>query len=186
MNQPNVYPHQEILEAAIQVIRIKGHEQLTARAIAGELGSSTMPIYSRMKSLRALEDQLQIHVRGLLLAEQSKQATGDPLLDAAFGYVRFARDEQNLFRFLFGCGALPPANDYRTRFLADFSPDSAAGQELLHMPEAVQDSIILNAWIYAHGLAMLLNSSSLAMDDTEILRRLQSAGQAFYTQEVSP
>ena len=49
------YTHENIVEAAFQVVRSDGIEKLSARAIAKQLNSSTMPIYHHIKSMKNLE-----------------------------------------------------------------------------------------------------------------------------------
>ncbi|MFW5878672.1 MAG: TetR/AcrR family transcriptional regulator, partial [Myxococcota bacterium] len=101
MNQPSVYSREGIVDAALDVIREQGWSAASTRAIAKKLGSSTMPIYSHLHSRDELEKETRRAARDLLQEHQLRSYTGEPLLDLAFGYVAFARDERNLFRFLF-------------------------------------------------------------------------------------
>ena len=101
MRQPRVFNREQVIEIAFNLIRKNGWSSVSARSIAKELGSSTMPIYSHMKSLEELEQELKVKSRACIIEYQSRTYSGEQLLDIAVGYVVFARDEKQLFRFLF-------------------------------------------------------------------------------------
>ena len=83
---------------AFRLIRERGHEALTARSLASALGCSTQPImyqFPNLDELRELTYQKAdvFHTEYLL-------AAGD-ILEMGLRYVRFAKEEPQLFRFLF-------------------------------------------------------------------------------------
>jgi hypothetical protein len=71
---------------------------LSAPAVAEKMGASTMPIYSHFENMQALEDEVVKNVWELVNQYQSKQYTGDAWIDQAIGYIRFAREENHLFK----------------------------------------------------------------------------------------
>ncbi len=98
---------EEILRAAAELVREKGEEWLTARAIAARLGTSTQPVYSAFANMEELRSELleeakrQYHVR----IEEYIAASGRSRYESyGMGFVRFAREEKGLFRFLFLSG----------------------------------------------------------------------------------
>lgn len=187
MKQPKVFSRQQLITAALDIIRESGRGALTARSLAKKIGCSTMPIYSNMKSIGELEEEVREQVRLLLKDHQRKEYTPEPLLNLAFGYITFARDEGQLFRFLYQeseGGVAPKLTDFRSRFFQDFGPESPEGKALLEMDPDAQENLILNTWIFTHGLAMLVNSGTYLPEDEEILSRLRAAGEAFYLQEL--
>ncbi len=185
MKQPSVYSYEQIISAAFELTRELGWQGVTTRAIAKRLGSSTMPIYSHVKSVEDLEKELQVKARSMLREFQQRPYTEHTLLNLAFGYVVFARDEKQLFRFLYldrprrlNLETMP---DMRDTFFSEFGSDSAAGQELLKLKESGQGALIQYTWIFTHGLAMLVNSGALGSNsDQVILEYLKNAGEAFY------
>lgn len=185
MKQPSVYTREDIIDAAVELIREQGWHQVTTRRIAKQMGASTMPIYSHLKSLDDLEQDLRVKVRSMLKEFQLRSYTEQPLLNLAFGYVAFARDEKQLFRFLYvdspeliETGNLTGMKD---SFFEQFGKDSPVGAALSAMEEAGQEALIQNTWIFTHGLAMLVNSGSLgSCPDRTILSYLHGAGEAFY------
>ncbi|UNC92984.1 TetR/AcrR family transcriptional regulator [Candidatus Contubernalis alkaliaceticus] len=185
MIQPSVYSYAQIIEAAFELIREQGWSAVSTRAIAKKLGSSTMPIYSHVRSVDELEKELRIKTRGLLKEFQQRQYTEHTLLNLAFGYVVFARDEKNLFRFLYLQNPEKIDSEdtsvIKESFFLEFGEDSAAGKALLEMQESGQDALVQYTWIFTHGLAMLVNSGAFdSSSDQAILRFLMDAGEAFY------
>lgn len=185
MKQPSVYSHEQIIEAAVDLIRETGWSSVTARAIAGKLGSSTMPIYSNVKSMEDLGKEVWKKARQLLIQYQQQQYTDFVLLNLAFGYVKFARDEKQLFRFLYLEEPkqldLENSTTMKDSFFSDFGEDSEAGIELLKLKTTGQEPLIQYTWIFTHGLAMLVNSGSSGINsDQAILKYLKNAGEAFY------
>lgn len=185
MIQPSVYTREQIVDAAFQLLRQKGWAAVTARTIARVLGSSTMPIYSHLRSIDELEKELQVKARHLLKEYQQRSYTQEVLLNLAFGYVVFARDEKMLFRFLYfekpESYDLEGNGEMKEIFLSEFGEDSAEGQELAKLKEAGHETVIRYAWIFTHGLAMLINSEAIgSASDQLIMGYLKNAGEAFY------
>ena len=90
-----------IIEGAIQLIREKGHEFLTARNLAAFLGCSTQPIMYQFPNLDTLRDLTyqkvdEFHSEYIL--------AGGDLLEMGLRYIRFAEEEPHLFQFLFQSG----------------------------------------------------------------------------------
>lgn len=157
------YTHDDIVKAAFEVVRRGGIETLSARAIAKELNSSTMPIYSYLKSMKDLEAYLMEEACAIALKYQTTPHTNDTFMDMAIGYVMFARNEKHLFR-LFND---PKYREYKKQYemnhmetLAAILADSprtrglSKGQRLM---------LILKGWIFAYGLANLLDISDHEM-----------------------
>jgi AcrR family transcriptional regulator len=185
MIQPSVYSYDQIIDAAFELTRELSWQGVTARAIAKKLGSSTMPIYSHLKSVEELGEVLQEKANNLLREYQQRPYTEHTLLNLAFGYVVFARDEKQLFRFLYLDHprklGLNTKSEVKDAFFSEFSAESDAGKALLELKESGQETLIQYTWIFTHGLAMLVNSGALgSISDQVILDYLKNAGEAFY------
>lgn len=190
MKQPSVYSMDQIIDAAYELIREKGWEGVTTRAIAKRMGSSTMPIYSRVRSVSELEGELQKKARQLLKEYQQRDYTEHILLNLAVGYITFARDEKYLFRFLYLERPeeihMENRSEMRAAFLSEFGDESPQGRALRELKESGQEALVQYTWIFTHGLAMLANSGAFGpASDAVILGLLKDAGEAFYTWSIS-
>ncbi len=95
---------EDVLRAAAEVVRRGGAEALGARAVAEALGSSTQPIYSLFGGMGNLEAALldEAKRRYHVFIDEYLLAAGKSRYEAfGMGFVKFAREEKGLFRFLF-------------------------------------------------------------------------------------
>ena len=97
MSRKTQFTTDDVVGAAFELVREKGLVGLSAPAVARQLGSSTMPIYSNLKNMQALEDKIVQKAWRLLKQYEAKAYTGDAWIDLAVGYILFAKDEPNLF-----------------------------------------------------------------------------------------
>ena len=98
MPRKTQFSAEDVVMAAFELVREKGLVGLSAPAVADKMGCSTMPIYSHFKNMQALEDEVVKKAWKLIMNYQTERYTGDVWVDQAIGYVRFARNERNLFK----------------------------------------------------------------------------------------
>jgi len=185
MIQPSVYSREQVIDAAFELVREKGWNAVTTRAIAKKLGSSTMPIYSHVQSVEELERELRVKARELQKKFQKYPYTEHALLNLAFGYVVFARDEKHLFKFLYldrpGEMDLENGEGMRNFFFLEYGEDSEEGRALMELKRSGQETLIQYTWIFTHGLAMLVNAGTFGTNSNQaIMQFLKNAGEAFY------
>lgn len=185
MRQPSVYSREQIVDAAIEHVREKGWSKVTTRSLAQRLGSSTMPIYSHVRSVKELEKELRSKAREIQRGYQQRSYSEHVLLNLAFGYIVFARDEKNLFRFLYIESPeqldLEDGEGMKDSFFIEFGEDSEEGKALKELKSSGQDVLIQYTWVFTHGLAMLVNAGNFSSSSNQsIMRLLMNAGEAFY------
>ncbi len=170
-----------ILEASIEVLRKVGNSGLNARSIAKELGCSTQPIYSVFSNMDALKKELYYEAQKAhkaKVAEYWGKTQPSNYKAYGMGYVKFAREEKELFRFLYmqkidGIDNKQDINyeDIIKQIQADYNLDRKTA-ELFHG----------NMTIYTYGLAVLHNLGELNMTDKEISECLTTEFNALYKQ----
>lgn len=112
-----------MIDGAFRLIREQGHEALTVRNLASFLGCSTQPIMYQFPDTDVLKDLA--YRKADAFHSEYILAAGD-LLEIGMRYIRFAKEEPRLFRFLFQSG----------RF------SGLSLEELIRAPEAAE---VLNA-----------------------------------------
>ncbi|MDJ0784358.1 MAG: TetR/AcrR family transcriptional regulator [Desulfosarcinaceae bacterium] len=100
MPRKSKFSAEDVVQAAVALVRQNGLAALSAPAVATQLGASTMPIYSHFKNMQALEDAVVERAWGRFRYHQDQHYTGDRWIDQAVGYIRFAREEPHLFKCL--------------------------------------------------------------------------------------
>ena len=185
MSTRTTFDRETIVEAAFKLTRERGWTAVTARSIAGHLGSSTMPIYSTMSSMEEIERAVRERTESLLLEYQRRPFTSDKAASKAVGYVIFAREERNLFRFLYvdrpaaGQPADPAgAKNGDGATFESFVATDAVPRLAEQAAVALQEPRILKSWIFTHGLAMLVGTGILDLPDRTIVALLLDAGGA--------
>ena len=153
------FTREQIVQAALDIIRHGGWKALTTRSLADALDSSARPIYSYFKSMEALESDVSKKAVDLLYDYMIQKRTGDPWHDHGIGYVLFAQEEKQLFTCL---------NDpKRIRYFKQFGDqiwktltDSLSGYPPFRGLSGEQIyQVQLARWLMAHGLAALVSST---------------------------
>ena len=157
-----------IVDAAFQLVRNRGAEKITAQAVAKELGCSTQPVMSHFKKVEDLRTTVaekadQYHTACLM------EITGeDPILEIGLNYIRFAREERNLFRLLFQSGSFSGTSLW----------DSLAGSELLPILEIFSREAGISPadakkafkalFLVVHGYASMFAANEMEYEEEEI------------------
>ena len=101
MPRKTQFTEQEIVAAAVDLVRESGWGGLSVKAVGARIGSSTMPIYSHFDNLEKLKDAVVGEGWKKLMHYEGLKFTGDVWVDQSIGYIAFAVDETNLFHSMF-------------------------------------------------------------------------------------
>lgn len=178
------FKKEAVLEAALEIVRGKGLEALSARAVAARSRSSVAPVYRAFGSMRALERAVLECARRRLDDRTRKPFTDIPFLNIGVGIVVFARDEGPLFRALFhsrhqGQDIL---NSFQESVLARMKEDSM----LRLLPDDSLRHLLGSIWFCTLGLATAVVYGHVAVSGTaEIIRRLRDMGNILLFAEVA-
>ena len=154
---------EDIVKAAVELIREKGQQGVNARAIATALNSSTQPIFFNFRAMADLEKAVITEAYGLYLGFiESEVQSGKYPRYKAFGmaYIRFAYEEKELFKLLF----------MRDRTGEDTSPalDFEQSVEMIMKSNGVTRDVAtlmhLEMWTCVHGIATMLATSFLSLE----------------------
>lgn len=155
---------ENIILASVDLVRESGADALNARALAARLGCSTQPIFSNYTTMEDLRHDVILSANQLYRSYlQRDMEKGDypPYKASGIAYIRFAREERELFKLLF-------MRD-RSREQTDDSPNEM--QDLLSIVRAntglnEEQAYLfhIEMWIYVHGIATMLATSYLELD----------------------
>ena len=179
MPPKNKYSEDDIINAAFNVVRKSGWQNCTARSIAEELGSSTMPIYSYVSSMADLKTKILQKATDLMIDYQTRIKTDIDFLDMGVGYVLFAKEEKNLFRLMYRENINEKNNsESYIGYAFETLLDRLAGSTVLAgFSREEKKKILYHAWIFSHGLAVLINNGIRSdLDETGIVEILKEFG----------
>jgi AcrR family transcriptional regulator len=169
------------IDAAFKIVRTKGWDNLTARSLAKELNCSTMPIYSYLKSMKSLYEALRKKAVDLLMTYQTTPRTGQIFFDMGVGYILFAKQEKNLFRFLHqrkeGEERYQEVEKrIRESAFKNLTQDMKSDPILEGLDEQKLRDVLTKMWIFVHGLAFLVNNNAFADDEEYVLETIKETG----------
>ena len=95
-----------VIDAAFEVAREAGGENINARTVAKKLNCSTQPVMYHFATIEELKKAVYAqldwyHTEYLMKIEEPQKGA---MLGIGINYIRFAVEEPNLFRFLFQSG----------------------------------------------------------------------------------
>lgn len=150
------YTEAQMVEAAVEIVRQTGFETLNARSLAKRLGCSTQPIFRQFGDMKALKAAMlrqagKVYNRYI---DESKKRPEKPYKQAGLAYIRFAREERNLFRLLFMRNRqdeeIPPVmeDDNMDYILSTVVDATGLTREQAY-------AFHLHMWVFTHGLAVM-------------------------------
>ena len=149
---------QDIIDKALELVRKSGNGSLNARSIAAALGCSTQPIFSNFDSMEELEESVLHAAYDRYLSFISNEVkSGRYPKYKAFGmaYIRFSKEEKELFKLLFMCDRqvadILPTSDFdaSVEIIVEANGISYERARLMH----------LEMWACVHGIATMLVTS---------------------------
>ncbi len=153
----------DIIRTTVELVRANGEQAINARAIASALNCSTQPIFSNFTSMEELQSEVSAAAYELYLGFLKNDAeSGKYPTYKAFGmaYIRFAKEEKNLFKLLFMCDreGMEPVS----------SPDFEASVEIImkanNISKETAELMHFEMWAFVHGIATMLATSYLSLD----------------------
>lgn len=165
----------EIINAALNVTRNNGISGLTARALAAELGCSVKPIFGLFKNMEEVQQEV-LTASNLLyqnyLREDMAKGKYPPYKASGMAYIRFAKEERELFRLLF---MRDRSNEKIEENKEEIKPLMQLIKQNLGISEDDAYLFHLEMWLYVHGIATMIATSYLDWDDEFISKVLTDA-----------
>lgn len=158
------FTREEVIQSALQITREEGISALTARALAARLGSSAKPIFGLFRNMEEVQQEVMTAADRLYQSYlKLDMARGEypPYKASGMAYIRFAREEKELFKLLF----------MRDRSGETIEEDRESLRPLLEILMAnlniAEDQAYLfhlETWVYVHGIATMVATAYLDWD----------------------
>ena len=160
---------EQIIDAAVDVLRDDGFSAINARSVAKKLGCSTQPIYFSFRNMEELkaaltERAIQMHTQRVRDSMRIHEGSDSRYSSYGMGFVKFAAEEKQLFRWLYLEGEQlgPYQNDVLTSEVISVITEEFGYEEdvarRLH-----QDMVY-----FTYGLAILANTDHLHLTEAEL------------------
>ena len=168
MAPKNKFSREEMVDAALRVVRKKGIEALTAKALAEEVGTSTQPVFTCFNTMETVKHEVQAAAKRIYdgyAAEGLRQEI--PFRGFGMQYIRFAKEEPELYRLLFltKTEGTFDAMEAMKHFQAQVRPFL---QQTYHISAEDADRYFRDLWLVAHSIATLIVTGGCTYSDDEI------------------
>lgn len=154
-----------VIDAAFQVAREAGAENINARTVAEKLGCSTQPVMYHFATIEELKRATYTktdwyHTEYLMNADQE-----EPMLSIGLNYIRFAVQEPNLFRFLFQSGYAVENSLLEMIDSQELLPVLSAMRSAMQVSLEQTKEVFLTLALFVHGYASIIANNSLEYDE---------------------
>ncbi len=163
------FTKQQVIQAAVDLVREKGIDAVTARELGSKLGSSARPVFTVFKNMEEVISEVSRAARNCYnayIAQGLKEKIAFKGVGRA--YIRFAANEPNLFRMLFMeennaaiSEILPVIDENYSKILQSITSGYGVGNET-----AVK--LYRHLWIYSHGIAVMLATHACELSSEQI------------------
>lgn len=159
-----------ILDAAFEIVRQEGMEKLSNRELANRLKCSIRPIYYQFENVEEMQKELYIKIEQYFYEFLlDNMVEGIPQYkQIGINYIRFAKKEKQLFQTLFvnSTGLTPDA------FVSKDGEDYKEIEKLIKISTNLKEEDIKDfhtkMWIFCHGIATLVASGAVKLEDSQI------------------
>ena len=160
MPRKTVILKEDIINAAVEIVRKDGYEALNARALANALGCSTQPIFSNFRNMEDLTRSIilrSLEIYNAFVAEEFKRPHDyPPYKTNGMAYIRFAMEEKNLFKLLF---MRDRTNDYDPAEENTFYDVLPLIMKATGLNREQASLFHFEIWSAVHGIAVMVASS---------------------------
>lgn len=175
MAPKNKFTKEEMVEAALRVVRAKGIDGLTAKTMADELGTSTQPVFTAFGSMDTVKQE--VYAAAVRVYDGYADAglkEKIPFFCVGMQYIRFAREEPELYRFLFLTRAQDQAYSVMKsmRHLQELVRPTLVN--VYHITAEEADLYFRDLWFVVHSLSTLIVTGDCPYSDREIGQILTS------------
>lgn len=166
-----------IINAAFEIAREMGAENINARTVSERLNCSTQPVMYHFTTIeelkRAVYAKADLYHSEYLMNIRNQQ--NGAMLGIGLNYIRFAIEEPHLFRFLFQSNFFNGTTMIELIDAEELMPVLSAMQKALEMSMEQTKKVFLTVFLFAHGYASIIANNTLKYDEDIIKDQLEQA-----------
>lgn len=177
-----------ILKTAFDIAREKGLDGISNRELAKKLNCSIRPIYYQFQNVDELYNELYIKIEKYFYKFLMDNMNDEmpKYKQVGINYIKFAKEEKELFKILFMSEIDLGLNDFITKDMEDFNELSKLIKISTNLNDEDIESFHIKMWIFSHGLATLVASSTINISDEQLKQLLSLEFQALMLLKENP
>lgn len=169
------FTREEVIQAALEIVRESGINSVTARAVGAKLNSSSKVIFSLFRNMEELHEEMikaADNIYQSYISENMAKGEYPPYKASGMAYIRFAKEEKELFKLLFMRDrtneTIHENHEAIKPLLELIQKNTGLGEENAYL-------FHIEMWVYVHGIATMIATSYLNWDWDFISRMLTDA-----------
>lgn len=175
-----------ILQAALEMLILKGYSAINIKTLSKEIGCSTQPLVWHFENMEGLRKALAEYALNYANEKMRScmQNGMEAFVDFGIAYINLAFDEPNLFKYLYMSGESGfQAGGFYVLVNADENA-IIAGQIAGYLKISKEDAshFLQNIMIYTHGLASFIASGIITSSKEEVKTMVKQTANAFLSQ----
>lgn len=157
-----------IIDAAFEIARSEGAENINARTVSEKLRCSTQPVMYHFKKIEEIKKAVYQKADEYHSAYITDIHSNNPMKEIGFLYIQFAAAEKNLFRFLF------QSNEFSGKSISELIDAKELKPVIDILSQGAEVSteqaktIFRSLFLIAHGYASMLSNNEMAYDKETI------------------
>ncbi len=165
-----LFTKEQVVGAALELTREKGFAAVSARALGEKLGTSSRPVFSHFENMAEVQRAI-IAAANEVYQDYRRRETASgkypPYKASGMAYIRFAREERELFKLLFMRDRSGEAIKENPEEM-----DALIGlvSRQIHTDRERAKLFYLEMWVYVHGIATMLVTNYLDWDEELVSR----------------
>lgn len=164
-----------VVDAAFEVAREAGAENINARTVAKKLNCSTQPVMYHFATIEELKRAVYAksdwyHTEYLMNIQKPQNGV---MLGIGLNYIRFAIEEPNLFRFLFQSGFAVENSLLEMIDSEELIPVISTMQNAMNLNKEQTKEVFITLALFVHGYASILVNNALEYDEELIKVHLE-------------
>lgn len=169
---------EDILNAAFEIVRESGIETLNMRSLAKRCNCSTQPIYLSFTNADELKKQTALKVLEVFnkfIEDEIKIGNYPEYKAVGMGYIRFAKEEKELFKFLL-------MNDGMSKTgleTESFNDSVFIIMKNYGLYKDAAAKLHLQMWIFVHGIASMFATEYIDWDWDTVSEMVSDAYKGF-------
>lgn len=171
---------QDIINAAIQLVRDDGMDCVNARSLASALTCSTKPLFRIYKNMEELKSdiiaELDAYYNSFM---ECRMTENNRLLSQGIAYIEFARTEKMIFNTLF-MNRTMEGSSLQDIVHAEWNRRSIENaQAITGLSIEKAEMLFINIWLYSHGIATQIVSNGIDISLDTVTELLNNAFKQF-------
>lgn len=158
-----------IVDAAFQIVRSEGAENINTRNISAKLGCSTQPVLYHFKKIEEIKKATYHKADEFHSAYITDIQGENPMKEIGMRYIQFGLEEKNLFRFLFQSNEFCGKNVSELTSAEELQPIIAILSQAAQVSTEQAKTIFRSLFLFTHGYSSMFANNELEYDEKTIL-----------------